>query len=552
MTGGTPMKRYLAGTVIGLSMASSAFGADCNVAGLTPPAGVTLETAEAVAVGDGFERAHCRFTGRMNDRTGVDGMSYALKFELRLPDDWNGRFVHQFNGGNDGEVKPAIGELNSGYTNDTALNRGYAVVSSDAGHSGDAFPDAGLAGGARFGFDPAARAAYGYSAVADLQPVATALTEAYYGQDIAFAYGVGRSNGGRHAMVAASRMPEAFDGLLVGYPGFNLPRAALQHALDVQSFRSVDADLKSAFPREDLEFVATAILAACDGLDGLKDGWIADADRCQDTFDPKAMVCREGQNSDCLSAAQVAALETIHAGPKAADGSALYSDWAWDAGIASGSWRFWKLESPIPPWGHKPIIAVMGAASLAQIFTTPPTRVEGSPEALEQYLMDFDIAAEAEKIFATDGSFDQSAMAVMTPPDVDDPTLAEFRDAGGKMLILHGNSDPVFSVQDTARWYRKLDENNGGNAGDFVLFYRNPGQPHSMRGPHADGFDMFTPLVNWVENGVRPGAINTEVTEDNNEGRAALGVVGRKLCPYPQVARYTGADPASSDSFSCQ
>lgn len=515
------------------------------------PDGVTLTAAEMVPRGDESPLAHCRLTGEMNARQGIDGMDYALGFELRLPEDWNGRFVHQFNGGNDGEVKPAFGPLLSGIKDDTALSRGYAVVSSNAGHDGSAFSDAGLAGGARFGFDPKARAAYGYTAVRDLQPVAVALTEAHYGREIAYTYGIGGSNGGRHALVAAARMPGAFDGLLVGYPGFNLPRAALQHALDVQAFHEVSDDLKSAFTREDLTLFADAIKASCDGLDGLEDGLVADVNACLASFDPYTVRCAE-QSSGCLTEAQVHALNTIFTGPLDEDGEPLYSDWAWDPGIASGNWRFWKLESPIPPWGNKPIIAVMGAASLAQIFTTPPTRVGGSPEELEQFLLDFDIQKEAQQIFATDETFGESAMEVMTPPGVDDPQLTDFREAGGKMLIIHGNADPVFSVLDTTTWYEKLDLNNDDDAERFAMFYRIPGMPHGAGGPSTDGFDVLTPLVNWVENGEAPSAIPAYVTEGNEEGRAALGDIARPLCPYPTVARYQGGDASQAESFACE
>ncbi|WP_425098946.1 tannase/feruloyl esterase family alpha/beta hydrolase [Tropicibacter sp. S64] len=545
------MKLTLTAALLGGAALASPALADCTQEAFAID-GVSITGAEALPAGDDSPLPHCRVTGRINERTGADGRAYALDFELRLPDEWNGRFVHQLNGGNDGEVKPAVGPLLGGNKADTALSRGYAVVSSNAGHDGKAVTDAGLAGGARFGFDPAARAAYGYTAVRDLNPVAEALTEGYYGKEIAYSYGVGGSNGGRHAMVAAARYPEMFDGLLIGYPGFNLPKAALQHALDVQSFRSVSDTLATAFSREDLSLVAGKVLAACDGLDGLEDGVIADADACQTTFDPASLTCTAGQNSGCLTEAQTAALVTIHAGPKDADGKQLYSDWNWDSGIGSGNWRFWKLESPIPPWEQKPIIAVMGAASLAQLFTTPPTEVGGSPAELEQYLMEFDIAAEAEKIYATTAEYPESAMDYMTPPGADNPDLAAFRDAGGKMLILHGTSDPVFSVRDTQTWYDTLDANNGGNAEAFALFYRNPGMPHGAGGPSTDDYDVMTPLVNWVESGEAPGAIVAGVTEGNAEGQAALGNVTRKLCPYPTVARYTGSDPASAESFTCQ
>ena len=245
-----------------LLIASAAFGAgsamsapmDC--AGLTAEAlgltDVTITGAAAVPAGEESPVAQCRVPGVTAERMGADGESYAIRFELALPDAWNSGFVHQFNGGNDGEVEPATGALDAGTGDRSPLARGYAVVSSDAGHRGDAHPEAGLAGGARFGFDFEARRDYGYGAVAELNPIATRAVEAYYGRPIERSYGVGCSNGGRHAMVAAARTPEAFDGLLVGAPSFNLPRAALQHALDAQSFQPITGDLRTAFSPEDL------------------------------------------------------------------------------------------------------------------------------------------------------------------------------------------------------------------------------------------------------------------------------------------------------------
>ena len=38
---------------------------------------------------------HCLLTGRMNDRvSSIDGQTYAIGFQMRLPRDWNGRFLH--------------------------------------------------------------------------------------------------------------------------------------------------------------------------------------------------------------------------------------------------------------------------------------------------------------------------------------------------------------------------------------------------------------------------------------------------------------------------
>ena len=539
-------------TAMGMAATAHAQALDCaDIVGHdfgVPDLVVTAATA--TPVGENAPVAHCLVQGHVGERTGVDGNTYKVSFELRLPDDWNGRFVHQFNGGNDGAVVPALGNLMNADPADSALARNYAVVSSDAGHDGAAHPEAGLAGGARFGFDPQARADYGYGAVMKLNPVATKIVEDYYGEAIAFSYGVGGSNGGRHAMVQATRSPDAFDGILAGYPGFNLPRAAVQHAWDVQSFKPITGDIRTAFKPEDLALVGEAVVAACDGLDGLEDGIIADSPACQATFDIGTLTCSADGANACLSAAQVEALRRIHAGPTNSAGEALYSNWAWDRGIATGDWRFWKLESPIPPWNNMPLIATMGASSLAMVFSSPPVDVAGDPASLEQFLLDYDFDTDAT-IGASDDVFTESPLEFMTPTDVDNPELSAFRDAGGKLIVFHGNSDPVFSVMDTISWYEKLDANNGGAAEDFAVLYTVPGMGHGPGGAATDKFDAFEALVDWVENGVAPSHLVATATPDNQYVPELIGVT-RKLCPYPMIPRYTGGDEASHESFTCQ
>jgi feruloyl esterase len=534
------------------ALALSAGGAladalDC--AELTPEAlgleGVAFAGVEALPAAGELGVAACRVRGRMAERTGADGAAYALSFELNLPETWNGRYVHQFNGGNDGVVKPATGAMAAGTGAESPLARGFAVVSSDAGHDGAAFPEAGLAGSNRFGWDFEARRMYGYGAVAALDPVARQIVERFYGRPIDFAYGIGCSNGGRHAMVAAERMPEAFDGIIAGAPGYHLPRAALQHAWDVQHLKPLTGDIRTSFSREDMAAVGQEIRAACDKLDGIEDGLVADTAACQAAFDPKAL---EGR----LTAAQVEALTAIMDGARDADGTPLYSDWVWDPGMEASDWRGWKIESAVEPWDHRPIIAVMGAGSLAQVFTVPPTEITGDPDALEAFLLGFDLDAKADRIDATSPEFPESPMQLMAPPHSDDPTLAAFRDAGGKLILMHGVADPVFSVEDTARYFQRLDANNGGAAAEFARFYPVPGMNHCDGGPATDAFDLLAPLMAWVEQGEAPGAILASAREDNEELPEGLRGASRPLCPAPQVARYQGGDPKAAASFACE
>ena len=515
--------------------------------------GLRISQARAMPADDKGHPAVCQINGTLNERSGVDGRRYAIGFEMRLPQGWNQRFLHQVNGGNDGVVKPALGDLQ--VMAQDALARGFAVISSDSGHDGEdpANAAAGLAKGHLFGLDPEARRDYGYSANAALWPVAQALIKGYYGQAPKRNYMAGCGNGGRHGMVAASRTPALYDGILAGAPGFNLPKAAVQHAWDIQSWRMVDPDIRRAFSPSDMKLVANAVVARCDGLDLLVDGIVGDLKRCQAIFRLADLQCIGAKTDACLSAPQVKALDRSLAGPRNSRGVALYTDWSYDSGMGAGGWRTWKLESSIPPWDRNPIIATLGAGSLSYIFSTPPSRTAGSPAALVDYLAKFDFDRDAARIYDTDSVFKESPMAVMSPPDAANPRLAGFAKRGGKMLIYHGSSDPVFSINDTTQWADRLQRNLGPlGAGNVARVFPVPGMGHCAGGPATDQFDALGALVAWVEEGKAPDRIDASLNPANKELPAAWSPQrGRPLCPWPQVARYAGGPAEAASSFRC-
>ncbi len=99
------------------------------------------------------------------------------------------------------------------------------------------------------------------------------------------------------------------------------------------------------------------MIKACDRLDGLEDGIIADPRRC--TVDPVEFQCSDTQNTDCLTPVQVAAARHIYAGAKQSDGTVLMpgqvrgTELGWLAQIAAAqpraarSWDFWR-QSRVP------------------------------------------------------------------------------------------------------------------------------------------------------------------------------------------------------------
>jgi hypothetical protein len=124
--------------------------------------------------------------------------------------------------------------------------------------------------------------------------------------------------------------------------------------------------------------------------------------------------------------------------------------------------------------------------------------------------------------------------------------LSRFYSRGGKILIFHGVSDPVFSINDIIAWLREVDRRENGRASRFVRLFAVPGMNHGGGGPATDRFDAFGALVAWRERGVAPEQlIATAGPATPWPGRTRL------LCPYPQQPRRVGVDIESAASFHC-
>lgn len=488
--------------------------------------------------------AHCQVVGKMNQRTSaVDGNAYAIGFEMRLPNAWNGRFFYQANGGIDGSVATATGGVNGGNGLTNALAMGFAVISSDAGHLGSQGPT--------FGIDPQARLDYGYQAAATLTPMAKSAIKTAYGKGPDRSYFGGCSNGGRHTMVAAARQPDQYDGYLVGDPGFRLPLAAIANMAAAQGYASVAStpgDISTGFTAAERTLVSNAVLAKCDALDGSADGLVQDTTACQAAFklDRDVPTCSGARDGTCLSAAQKTVIAKRFAGETTSTGTVFYSSWPYDAGLGSGNTAFWNFTAPL----------VLDSGATAMIWQVPPESPTGFSGPT--FALTGNIDTMLAKISATNATYTETALSFMTPPNPSE--LGTLKNRGAKVMIYHGTSDPIFSSDDTTAWYEALRTANGGDASNFARFYRVPGMTHCSAGPATDQFDMLTPLVNWVENGVAPDSVVASARGAGNAGGVNAELPAgwsatrtRPLCPYPKVARYKGSGSIeTADSFSCQ
>ncbi len=149
---------------------------------------------------------------------------------------------------------------------------------------------------------------------------------------------------------------------------------------------------------------------------------------------------------------------------------------------------------------------------------------------------------------------DDKIGAVMNDGSTD---LAEFRKAGGKLILWHGWSDPLISPLHTIAYYSKLAahlappgtsrEAAVSQVSDFARLFLAPGVMHCGRGPGPDTFDSIGALDAWVERGTAPDSM---IATHKTAGKADRT---RPLCAFPHRAVYDGkGDSNDAASFSCR
>lgn len=453
--------------------------------------------------------AHCRVNGIIDKRTGTDGKPYGIKFAIALPDNWTGQYLQMGGGGLNGTVAEPTGGQFQG--TQPALVRGFAVASTDTGHA-----SAGGAFDGSFQQDQQASLDFEYVANARVTVLAKYVVEIYYGRPPAHSYFVGCSTGGREAMIMTQRYPSYFDGVVAGAPAqrtghSNLATRTVTVALNAVGQK--DANGKaipgSGLSDSDRKLIVDKLVATCDARDGVADRMIFDPVGCP--FKPKDLQCTGAKTDACLTADQVAALDKGFAGPKDTRGNQVYPGWFFDTGITATG-------------GGIPGLIASGNSPIG-----PPTT------AITQ-----DVDAEAARV--------NNDPVSRLGDSYSWTNLNAFTAHGGKLIFVHGLSDPWFSAKDTIDYYTRMAAANGGDAKvkDFSRLFLVPGMGHCNGGAATlDTFDLLTASVNWIEKSTAPDSVVAT-------GRAFQGR-SRPLCAYPAHTQYKGSgDTEKAENFECK
>lgn len=447
---------------------------------------------------------HCRVTGSFEHRTGVNGVDYAIGFAINMPQAWNGRFLFQGGGGLNGAVREPLGAGTAGER--SALARGFAVVSTDSGHTGAGFDGSFMA-------DQQALLNFQFQANAKTTEVTRPIVEAYYGSAPHHSYFVGCSTGGREGMIIAQRYPHLFDGIVSGAPAMRTTVSNLALRWISNQFVGVEnTNARDPFTAAEEDLIMGALMSRCDALDGREDGLIFNRSSCD--FDPRELACSANPGAaagaQCLADDKAQALARAMAGPVNAAGKPVYVSYPWDSGIDDA--------------GGLPGLLLAGGS--------PPIGAHGADLARQ------DVDAEFLEAISANEAIGSTATMY---------NLSTFVGRGGKQLFYHGEADPWFSANDTVRYFEHIGESNAAVAPveDYGRLYLVPGMAHCAGGEQTvDTFDLLTPIVEWVENGNAPGAVTAT--------GASMPGQSRPLCPWPAYAHFTGGDAAAASSYECR
>jgi len=458
----------------------------------------TIESAAVDAANPGI----CRVTAITTHPPAGD----KVRIWIGIPTaNWNGRFLGVGGGG-------FVGGNPAGINQPLAL--GYASGSTDTGHDG---------GSGSFALDASGRLNWqlirdnAHLGIHEMTVTGKALTQAMYGASPRYSYFTGCSTGGRQGLMEAQRYPQDYNGIVAGAPAINWTRFVPQELWGLVQINAGDP-----LPACKLAAATAAAIAACDGIDGVKDGVIEDPKRCN--YDPEPLIGTPAGDCGMFTKADVDLIRKLWQGPRREDGSLL---WYGQTRGADLNALYGSRGTPLKPQ------AFGIALDWLRYFLAQDPQLDWStitPAAYEHYW---------------DQSVEQYGIVIGT----DNPDLTAFRDHGGKVILWHGWADQLITAEGSIDYYKRVQERMGGpnKTSGFARLFLAPGVAHCAGGAGPNPYGQLDALLFWVEQGKAPETL-TAARRD----QAGAITRSRPLCQYPLVARYKGTGGTDdAANFAC-
>ncbi|MFI7386631.1 tannase/feruloyl esterase family alpha/beta hydrolase [Streptomyces sp. NPDC049813] len=504
--------------------AAPATTATCAAPAVRAPAGTRVESVTAVHQAGGTVKGTGLLGGEALDVPAFCQVTVTLTHpgegdhatvQTWLPEQrWNGRF--QALGGS------AYSAGDNGVGLGNAVKAGYAATTTDAG-VGDVLDTSWVLDG-KGQVDRTALKNFASRSQHEASVVGKAVVGGVYGKRAAYSYFTGCSTGGRQGYMEAQAYPDDYDGILADAPAINWDEYEV-----ATLWPQVVLNNEKTYPTDcELDAFTDAAIKACDKLDGVRDGLVNDASRCD--YDPRRLI---GTKVVCdgkeltITAADATVVRKIWDGPRTTSGQKLWT------GVPVGA----DLKGLAHSGSTEP-----GGPVVGQPFPVPALWA--------QLFLKKDPSFDLTKITYSDFSrlFRQSQAEYDKVIGTDDPDLSDFRRSGGKLITWQGDTDEYIPAQGTVRYHQQVERELGGaqRVDDFYRVFLAPNTSHCGLNGQDGSTDGLAALTKWVEHGKAPATLPATLVDASGEQ------VEHDLCAYPAVSRYQGhGDPSHASSFRC-
>jgi len=465
---------------------------------------------------------YCAVTGHINTDIG---------FEILLPTStWRQRYLQVGCGGLCGSISISPDET-TGYK--PLADGDFVLAAEDDGHNGNSIS---------WYSNPQQRVDFAYLSYHDVALVSKGLAQKFYGIAPKYSYFDGCSQGGHEGLGEIQRYPSDFNGVLAGAPASITQElnSVLHEYTFEANYSQPGYSGNTILDQPEANILLSAATKACDPKTGL----ILDDRACEQKFNLSSVQCSASLTTNCLTAAQVAVVRKVLAGPVDTQGQLLYP-----GGYSLSSAYLWSnptsVNLPLTPGGT----------------VTPATFIT---DWLQYLAFETDIGATA----VTNEPFTQSyfeQLEKLAPFwDATDPDLQAFNRAGGKLILWQGEADYSIPFITSDAYYQAVVQANGGLSAtrQFARYYALPGVGH-CGGNGPDTYNGLGAVVAWTEKHIAPNALVATQYAPASSGPSgpppappasdltdAVPVLGQpsatavvrqiKIYPYPELPAYKG------------
>jgi Tannase and feruloyl esterase len=477
--------------------------------------------------------AYCKVLGEI---AALDSSAPSIRFEVNLPEQWNGKAVQYGGGGFNGVLITGLDPLRDARLDSPVpVARGFATWGTDSGHDNAKLPEIQA-----FALNDEALENFAFAAYKKVRDSSVEIARLYYGGAPRRMYFYGGSEGGREGLTMAQRFPADFDGIVSAVPVINwvgLLAADARNGIALMG--------PGWLSPAKVKTLHKAVMETCDARDGLTDGIVSRYASCVGAFDPQTLHCAGGRDDDaCLTEAQIAAVEMIrkpYVFPfPLANGITTYPGYNYGGEDQPDGMVAWQTGPkppvyPLPPPAEQSRSWFFGAGAARYFFA-------GDPRLDPRQFRPEDYKSRIERISAL--------------MDSTDPDLSRFAARGGRLILKENMSDFAQSPFAGAEYYKSVVAKLGQSTVDrFFYFYVTAGASHAGTGvssvdgaPLPHGIDLLAEIDDWVDQGIAPHAL-VQVAQEAKPPFAVTA--SRPMCHYPQWLRYMGGPPKDAASFSC-